>query len=168
MLLRRESAVCESSLRRPVARPTWRESWRPTRRCRLSDCPFRHRNSEASTHLLSTAQMPGDVPVATMAVGMGGARNAGLFAVQILAVADTALAAKFAEFKESLQAKIAAKDARLTGDASRRCKIAAGTRCAGRVARTATLFCSTRHCCQRSFRSWSAVQRKMSGRPSAS
>ena len=63
--------------------------------------------------LLSTVQMPGDVPVATMAVGMGGARNAGLFAVQILAVADTALAAKFAEFKESLQAKIAAKDARL-------------------------------------------------------
>ena len=33
--------------------------------------------------LLSTAQMPGDVPVATMAVGMGGPRNAGLFAVQM-------------------------------------------------------------------------------------
>ncbi len=63
--------------------------------------------------LLSTVQMPGDVPVATMAVGMGGPRNAGLFAVQILAVADDALAAKFAEFKDSLQQKIAAKDARL-------------------------------------------------------
>ncbi|MCP4082884.1 MAG: 5-(carboxyamino)imidazole ribonucleotide mutase, partial [Planctomycetaceae bacterium] len=38
--------------------------------------------------LLSTVQMPGDVPVATMAVGMGGPRNAGIFAVQILANAD--------------------------------------------------------------------------------
>ena len=41
--------------------------------------------------LLSTAQMPGDVPVATMAVGMGGPRNAGLFAVQIMATADESL-----------------------------------------------------------------------------
>ncbi len=41
--------------------------------------------------LLSTVQMPGDVPVATMAVGMGGPRNAGLFAVQILATADAGM-----------------------------------------------------------------------------
>ncbi len=63
--------------------------------------------------LLSTVQMPGDVPVASMAVGMGGARNAGLFAVQILAVADITLAAKLAEFKQTLADKVAAKDARL-------------------------------------------------------
>jgi 5-(carboxyamino)imidazole ribonucleotide mutase len=62
--------------------------------------------------LLSTVQMPGDVPVATMAVGMGGPRNAGLFAVQILATSDETLAAKFADFKERLEQKIAAKDAR--------------------------------------------------------
>src|SRR5690606_6414816 len=38
--------------------------------------------------LLSTVQMPGDVPVASVAVGMGGPRNSGLFAVQILALSD--------------------------------------------------------------------------------
>ena len=41
--------------------------------------------------LLATVQMPGDVPVATMAVGMGGPRNSGLFAVQILATSDESL-----------------------------------------------------------------------------
>ena len=40
--------------------------------------------------LLSMVQMPGDVPVATVGVGSGGARNAGLLAVQILALADPA------------------------------------------------------------------------------
>ena len=63
--------------------------------------------------LLSTVQMPGDVPVASMAVGMGGPRNAGLFAVQILATADEQLRARLVEFKEQLVEKIAAKDARL-------------------------------------------------------
>ena len=63
--------------------------------------------------LLSTVQMPGDVPVACMAVGMGGPRNAGLFAVQILATADERLRTQLAEFKQGLAAKIAAKDAEL-------------------------------------------------------
>lgn len=63
--------------------------------------------------LLSTVQMPGDVPVATMAVGMGGPRNAGLFAVQIMATADADLRAKLVQFKEDLKGKIAAKDAKL-------------------------------------------------------
>jgi 5-(carboxyamino)imidazole ribonucleotide mutase len=63
--------------------------------------------------LLSTVQMPGDVPVATMAVGMGGPRNAGLFAVQILALADESLRQKFQQFKTQLSDKIAAKDAKL-------------------------------------------------------
>lgn len=63
--------------------------------------------------LLSTVQMPGDVPVACVAVGMGGPRNAGLLAVQILATADTELRARFATFKQKLADKIAAKDAAL-------------------------------------------------------
>lgn len=63
--------------------------------------------------LLSTVQMPGDVPVATMAVGMGGPRNAGLFAVQILATHDETLAAKLVQFKQTLQQKITDKNARL-------------------------------------------------------
>jgi 5-(carboxyamino)imidazole ribonucleotide mutase len=62
--------------------------------------------------LLSTVQMPGDVPVASVAVGMGGPRNAGLFAVQILAVADPVLAGKLVEFKQKLAETIAAKDAK--------------------------------------------------------
>src|SRR5712692_3637320 len=49
--------------------------------------------------LLSTAQMPGGVPVATMAIGAAGARNAGLFAVQILALADPSLTAKLQEYR---------------------------------------------------------------------
>lgn len=63
--------------------------------------------------LLSTVQMPGDVPVASVAVGMGGPRNAGLFAVQILATADAGLRTKFAQFKRQLAEKVAAKDAKL-------------------------------------------------------
>jgi 5-(carboxyamino)imidazole ribonucleotide mutase len=63
--------------------------------------------------LLSTVQMPGDVPVASMAVGMGGPRNAGLFAVQILSTADEKLFERFSQFKQSLAEKIAAKDAKL-------------------------------------------------------
>ena len=61
--------------------------------------------------LLSTVQMPGDVPVATVGVGSGGARNAGLLAVQILATADPALADALDEFKMKLVAKIEKKDA---------------------------------------------------------
>ena len=63
--------------------------------------------------LLSVVQMPGDVPVVSVAVGMGGPRNAGLFAVQILATSDAGLAKKFAEFKHKLVEKISAKDAAL-------------------------------------------------------
>ncbi len=63
--------------------------------------------------LLSTVQMPGDVPVATMAVGMGGPRNSGLFAVQIMATADEDLRARLVKFKQDLAVKIAAKDSQL-------------------------------------------------------
>jgi 5-(carboxyamino)imidazole ribonucleotide mutase len=65
--------------------------------------------------LLSTVQMPGDVPVVSVAVGMGGPRNAGLFAVQILATADASLRDKLAEFKRRLVDKIVAKDKQLQG-----------------------------------------------------
>ena len=71
--------------------------------------------------LLSTAQMPGDVPVACMAVGMGGPRNAGLFAIQIMATADDRLKQALLQFKQDLVEKIAAKDAALQSS------IAAGT-----------------------------------------
>ena len=63
--------------------------------------------------LLSTVQMPGDVPVASMAVGMGGPRNAGLFAVQILATSDDRLGEQLTQFKSQLVDKIVSKDAKL-------------------------------------------------------
>ena len=51
--------------------------------------------------LLSIAQMPPNVPVATVGIGMG--KNAGLLAVQILALNDSTLATKLIEFKEKLK-----------------------------------------------------------------
>ena len=49
--------------------------------------------------LLSIVQMPAGVPVATFAIGPAGAHNAGLYAVAILALADTALAARLDAFR---------------------------------------------------------------------
>ncbi|HBR18339.1 MAG: 5-(carboxyamino)imidazole ribonucleotide mutase [Deltaproteobacteria bacterium RIFCSPLOWO2_12_FULL_43_16] len=54
--------------------------------------------------LLSTVQMPGGVPVAAMAIGKAGAKNAGILAVQIIALADKKLQAKLKAYKEK-QAK---------------------------------------------------------------
>jgi len=55
--------------------------------------------------LLSTVQMPGGVPVASMAIGKAGAKNAGIFAVQILSTADEGLRAKLkAHRKEQTKA----------------------------------------------------------------
>jgi 5-(carboxyamino)imidazole ribonucleotide mutase len=61
--------------------------------------------------LLSIAQMPAGVPVGTMAIG--GARNAGLYAVRILAAADPDLRAKVARFQSDLEQSVLAKDAAL-------------------------------------------------------
>ena len=61
--------------------------------------------------LLSIVQMPAGVPVATVSVG--GARNAGLLAVRILAAADPVLRERMAEFQRGLAAMVAEKDAAL-------------------------------------------------------
>jgi len=50
--------------------------------------------------LLSTIQMPAGVPVATMAIGKAGAKNAAILAVQILALSDKSLAGKLADFRK--------------------------------------------------------------------
>jgi 5-(carboxyamino)imidazole ribonucleotide mutase len=63
--------------------------------------------------LLSMVQMPGDVPVATVGVGSGGARNAGLLAVQILALSNATLQDQLANFRHKLVEKIVAKDGML-------------------------------------------------------
>jgi len=63
--------------------------------------------------LLSTVQMPGGVPVATMAIGPGGARNAGLLAIQILALADPSLAAKLQEYRTTQIEQVRQKDKKI-------------------------------------------------------
>jgi len=59
--------------------------------------------------LLSTVQMPPGVPVATMGVGKSGATNAGLFAVQILALQNEKLMNRLVEYKEQLEKSVAEK-----------------------------------------------------------
>jgi 5-(carboxyamino)imidazole ribonucleotide mutase len=61
--------------------------------------PSKHLNGLDS--LLSIVQMPGGIPVATFAIGEAGAKNAGLFAVAILARQNPALATKLDAFRRS-------------------------------------------------------------------
>ena len=61
--------------------------------------PSKHLNGLDS--LLSIVQMPGGIPVATFAIGEAGARNAGLFAISLLARSDTVLAEKLDQFRRS-------------------------------------------------------------------
>ena len=63
--------------------------------------------------LLSTVQMPGGVPVATVAIGKAGAKNAGYLAAQMLAVADDALALKVKAERQKNADEVIAKDAAL-------------------------------------------------------
>lgn len=59
--------------------------------------------------LLAMVQMPAGIPVATMAIGQAGARNAGIFAAQILASSDAELAEKLVAFKAEMAAGVTAK-----------------------------------------------------------
>lgn len=63
--------------------------------------------------LLSTSQMPGGIPVATMAIGKAGAKNAGIFSAQILAVGNTKLSAKLQKYKKALAKQVEAKNRKL-------------------------------------------------------
>ncbi|MBM4284185.1 MAG: 5-(carboxyamino)imidazole ribonucleotide mutase [Deltaproteobacteria bacterium] len=56
--------------------------------------------------LLATVQMPAGVPVATMALGSAGARNAAIFAAQILALSDPRLQARLLRHKEDLEQRV--------------------------------------------------------------
>ena len=63
--------------------------------------------------LYATVQMPGGVPVATVACGSAGPVNAALLAVQVLGTADASLREKFREHKEELKRKVAAANDRI-------------------------------------------------------
>ena len=60
--------------------------------------------------LLSTVMMPGGIPVATVAIGKAGAKNAALLAAQILALSDKELAKRLADERKASAAEVAAKD----------------------------------------------------------
>ena len=63
--------------------------------------------------LYSIVQMPGGVPVATMSIGKAGARNAGILAVQILALGDVMLTEKLLRFRSEMAREVEEKDAKL-------------------------------------------------------
>jgi len=63
--------------------------------------------------LLATAQMPGGVPVATMSLGKAGAKNAGVFAAQIIAVSDVKMSNRLKVFKVEMEREVEEKAKRL-------------------------------------------------------
>lgn len=63
--------------------------------------------------LLATAQMPGGVPVATMSLGKSGAKNAGIFAAQIIATGDVKVANRLKVFKVEMERDVEEKSKRL-------------------------------------------------------
>jgi len=65
--------------------------------------------------LLSTVQMPGGVPVACVAIGKAGAKNAAYLAAQILALSDPSLAERLAADRREMAEQVRAKDAAVQG-----------------------------------------------------
>ena len=63
--------------------------------------------------LLSTAQMPGGVPVATMSLGKAGAKNAGIFAAQIIATADVKVANRLKVYRVEMERGVEEKAKKL-------------------------------------------------------
>jgi len=72
--------------------------------------PMETKELKGIDSLLSTVQMPSGVPVATVAIGKTGAKNAGILALQILGVADKAVAKKLENLKRSLVENVRNKD----------------------------------------------------------
>ena len=70
--------------------------------------PMPSKHLQGLDSLLSTVQMPGGIPVATFAIGESGARNAGIFAVSLLAANDKSLAERLKAFRRSLAENVRA------------------------------------------------------------
>lgn len=73
--------------------------------------PIKSSTMDGLDSLLSMVQMPGGIPVATVAID--GAQNAAILAAQILALSDDTLAAKLDEFKKDMESGVEAKDKKL-------------------------------------------------------
>jgi len=71
--------------------------------------PIQSKSLGGLDSLLSMVQMPGGIPVATLAIGEAGAKNAGLFAVRILANSRPELRKKLHAYHEEMAAKVKAE-----------------------------------------------------------
>ena len=63
--------------------------------------------------ILSTVQMPGGVPVATMSIGKPGAKNAGIFAVQMLALTSKVLRKRLVHYRQMMEKQVIRKSKKL-------------------------------------------------------
>jgi 5-(carboxyamino)imidazole ribonucleotide mutase len=72
--------------------------------------PVKSRTLSGVDSLLSIVQMPAGIPTATFAIGEAGATNAGLFAVALLAMENSDLAAKLDAYRDGLRAKVEAAE----------------------------------------------------------
>jgi phosphoribosylaminoimidazole carboxylase PurE protein len=68
--------------------------------------PIQTKSLQGLDSLLSTVQMPGGIPVAAMAIGKPGAKNAALFTLEILAISDKSIAHKLDIYRKQMKAKI--------------------------------------------------------------
>lgn len=68
--------------------------------------PVESKSLKGLDSLLSIVQMPKGIPVGTLAIGDSGAANAGIFAVQILAVSDSSYRKKLVAFRKAQTAKV--------------------------------------------------------------
>lgn len=75
--------------------------------------PIQTQLSGGLDSLLSMVQMPGGVPVATVATGKAGAKNAGILAAQILGVKDAGMRKKIKEYKEQMAQEVESKNKKL-------------------------------------------------------
>ncbi len=68
--------------------------------------PIETKNLKGLDSLLSTVQMPPGIPVACMAIGKSGAKNAALFALEILGISDLKIRAKLFNYKKQMRLKV--------------------------------------------------------------
>ena len=68
--------------------------------------PIETKSLKGLDSLLSTVQMPAGIPVACMSIGKSGAKNAAIFALEILGITDKNIQAKLNKYKRQLKAKV--------------------------------------------------------------
>ncbi len=68
--------------------------------------PMETKSLKGLDSLLSTVQMPAGIPVASMAIGKAGAKNAALFATEILGITDKKIGGKLLAYKKSMRLKV--------------------------------------------------------------